>query len=301
MMEVATTRAKGTAQIVALARAISHRDPRLAGPDHLAAGLLGRMLRLVVWARPLRGLVVAAHRRSAPGGYGWVVARTRFIDERLNRELAEGVRQIVLLGAGYDTRAYRFGRSESVTFFEVDHPGTSARKRRRLARLFTTLPANVRYLSVDFETQSVSEALAPAGWRADRPTLFICEGVTPYLNARAIDALMALVAGAAPGSSVLFDYVYRSLIERTADYPGGRRVLAYAAAIGEPFRFGLDPPEVAGFLEGQGLVPELHLGPAEVRQRYLSGPNGVPLEDLLAFAGLVHARAGQAPRRPEDA
>lgn len=131
--------------------------------------------------------------------FGWVSARTRFFDAEVLDGLAWGVRQVVILGAGYDGRGLRF-RSPGVSFFEVDHPRTQADKRERLDRLAIDVDGIV-FAPHDLVAGGLSPALAGAGHDASRPTLFLAEGLLRYLpEATVHEVFEATRERAAPGS-----------------------------------------------------------------------------------------------------
>jgi methyltransferase (TIGR00027 family) len=132
---------------------------------------------------------------------GWITARTSFFDDAVLAAIDDGVGQIVVLGAGYDTRALRF-RSPGVRFFEVDHPATQADKRARLDRLGIA-PDDVTFVAADFTEPGLGDRLAAAGHRAEVATLFIIEGVLRYLPEQWFRALLATAAGRASAGSRL--------------------------------------------------------------------------------------------------
>jgi methyltransferase (TIGR00027 family) len=147
--------------------------------------------------------------RKLCAGMAWVVltdmraslaARTRFFDEQVMAAIGTGIRQVVILGAGYDDRAMRFA-TPGVLFFELDHPGTQADKRARVAALGADSAA--RLVAADFRTDDVAAALAAAGHDAAAPTLFVCEGLLVYFDAESIVAFLASVRAAAAAGSVL--------------------------------------------------------------------------------------------------
>jgi methyltransferase (TIGR00027 family) len=181
--------------------------------------------------------------------------RTRVLDDVLLGFVAQGGRQVILLGAGFDCRAARFRRElAGVTVFEVDHPATQAKKRRVLAGVES---ARTAYLAWDFERAPMTELegrLAAVGHDRALPTLTIWEGVTMYLTPDAIEATVAAVRGlSARGSPFAFTYFDRAAIDR----PPLRLAIvgAVAARLGEPFRFGWDPQELPGWLEARGFAP----------------------------------------------
>ena len=118
----------------------------------------------------------------------YVAMRSRFAEDAARRAIARGVRQIVVLGAGLDTFAYRVEPVEGLRVTEVDHPATQAEKRRRLAAAAIAAPSHVVYAACDFESESLAGALAASGFDAGRPSFFLWLGVVPYLTEPAIFA-----------------------------------------------------------------------------------------------------------------
>lgn len=181
----------------------------------------------------------------------WMQLRTRVIDDAVEQLAANGCRQVLLLGAGYDTRALRLlTGQDDLLFFEVDHPSTQAHKRAVLARE-RQQSARARYLAWDFEARPLSElpdALAALGHDAARPTLTIWEGVTMYLSRDAIEAsLQCIHALSAPGSRLVLTYFDRRAIE----HPNPLR--SFVARVGEPLRFGWNPGELGPHLAAHGF------------------------------------------------
>lgn len=184
---------------------------------------------------------------------GGVIARTRLIDEKVMAELPR-VRQAVILGAGFDSRAYRLPPMRQVTVFEVDHPATQAAKRRVVRRGAGERAGQVRFVPVVFGTDDPAGKLAGSGFEPGAATLVLWEGVTNYLDPAAVDATFRFLATAVgPGSPVVFTYVDRGVIDGTARFEGAQTTLRAVRRVGEPFTFGLDPAEVAGYLAERGF------------------------------------------------
>src|SRR5690242_19428209 len=129
----------------------------------------------------------------------------------------------MILGAGYDTRAYRFADElSSVRVFELDHPVTAAVKLARVRRAFGELPEHVTYVRADLEREDLGLALVRAGYASAARTLFIWSGVSFYLSAEAVDSVLGFVRqSSGPGSSIVFDYHYQGFTDGTGDYYGG--------------------------------------------------------------------------------
>lgn len=264
--------ASRTAEYVAVYRAIETLASRPRFRDPFAVAFLSRDLGLSVAAArfaPLRGLLVRYADRRAPGARTSAIARTCLIDDVVRRAVVRGVRQLVILGAGFDCRAHRMPELGDTVVFEVDRLDTQAAKHARLAR--APLPArdDVRYVAVDFLHDEVSDRLAEAGWDASAPTLFVWEGVTNYLTESAVAAQLSWIGRSAPGTTVVFTYVHRGLLDGSIGFEGGEQILANVRRLNEPWTFGLHPNEVASFLARTGLELVEDAGADDYRRRYL--------------------------------
>jgi methyltransferase (TIGR00027 family) len=143
-----------------------------------------------------------------PGFATYIAARTRFFDESLLGALDGGVRQVVIVGAGYDGRALRY-RKPGVRYFELDHATTQADKRERLRRVHAET-AGISFVPVNFGRDAIADALVAAGHSAEAATYFLCEGVTAYLPVSDLfDLVRALAGRAGPGSTLAIDIVER--------------------------------------------------------------------------------------------
>jgi methyltransferase (TIGR00027 family) len=251
-------RASFTAETVALMRALeTHRGPgrRLFSDPHAEPFTRGRLRVLARCSRVpgIGGVAAWAYDCVAgPGPRPSAVARTRFIDDVVTGR-APGVDQLVLLGAGFDTRAHRLPALAGVTTFEVDHPATQARKIAIVAG--EGLDARgVVYVPVDFERDRLDDALVASGFDPARPAVFVWEGVTNYLTATAVDATLATLRElAAPGSTLVVTYVHSGVLDGTATFREAGRWVHNVERAGEPWTFGLDPGEVPAFLRARGF------------------------------------------------
>jgi methyltransferase (TIGR00027 family) len=284
---------KGTAEVTAFARAAGHRDPVISNPDFLAERLLNLRYKLLL-IPGLRHLFLGYYDFIVPGMYLYHQARTLFLD-KLFLSAASDVRQIVILGAGMDTRPYRFaGRLKGVRVFEVDHPGTAEWKRQRLHRLGTGT-GHVTYATIDFNTDALEACLHRHNFDPGVPTFFLWEGVVMYLPVESVRRTLSLIAAAAPGSSVAFDYIYASSLARPRDFTGAEPYYRIVAHRNEPCLFGIDPEDVGPFLSEHGLTILSQIGPRELSRL-------VPPRALCDFLGIVHAgRNGTSPGRESTA
>ncbi|WP_081437988.1 class I SAM-dependent methyltransferase [Pseudofrankia asymbiotica] len=307
-----------TAQHVALFRALesARGQPRLFTDPYAAASLPPSHRLVVAAARlPAAGPRLARRverlidRRWPGGPRASAVARTRLIDDLVTDALAAGARQLVLLGAGYDSRAYRLlavragadpaaaGRGrEAVDVYEVDHPATQARKRRLVER---RVPAaargHVRFVAADLLRVGAADVLLAAGLRPDAPAVVVWEGVTNYLDAASVDATLTGLAGAlAPGSRVVFTYVDRRALDGTGTFSGVDEWAGTVRAAGEPFTFGLVPDELPGYLAARGLALTLDRSTRDAADRYLT-PLGRGGEPAAPFYRVAQAEVVSRP------
>lgn len=271
--------ASRTAETMALFRALETARPaedRLFD-DRLATLFLRPTLRTVVGLSRRHGvgsLVPRCIDFVWPGARSSGIARTRFIDDLLRAELRDGVGQIVILGAGFDCRAYRLPEIERTRVFEVDHPDTSRDKQRQLVQALGAMPAHVSFVATDFNRDRLEPALAASGYDSAQRACFIWEGVTNYLTADAVDLMFRWFGTKPIGSSVIFTYVHRRVLTHPDAFPGAQRVLRTTARLGEPWTFGLDPTEVGAYLSTRGLTLASDTGATEYRARYLAGRAG---------------------------
>jgi methyltransferase (TIGR00027 family) len=183
--------------------------------------------------------------------------------------MKQGVRQIVILGAGYDTYAYRCKTGPDTRVFEVDQPATQLRKLERLARASIPVPETLTFVSVDFEQQTLADRLIEAGCDPSLPSFFIWLGVVYYLTEESVAATLRYV-GSLPAAEIVFDYFTPSPedmspeLKAQAEAMGGR-----IAALGEPSRTRLDPDTLRADMKELGLHIVEDLAPKDIFNRFL--------------------------------
>ena len=248
-----------TAQAVTLYRALEMRrrpNDRIVS-DQYAQVFLNPALRAA--SGPL-GLALPAidlaERNSTTGLSTYVLCRHRFIDDHLTDALDDGVEQVIILGAGYDSRAYRFAdQLDGRPVFEVDLPPLSRRK----AEIVAAHPeyfghTSIHRVEIDFRTQSLSDQLHDAGFTAGAPTFVAWEGVAPYLSAEAVSATLASLGSLCGAGSVLAMDMWDG-VGGSGPLAALRRVGALAIAlVGEPVTFGIEPSRVGELLAPAGFT-----------------------------------------------
>lgn len=247
-----------------------------------------------VFVDPLAWTILGADRstilaKAEAAGRTWlrlfVAARHRFAEDGLAAAVDRGTRQVVVLGAGLDTFAYR-NPHPGVRVFEVDHPATAAWKAARLRESGITVPAGMVFAGCDFEHEDFLERLVASGFDAGSPAYVLWLGVVPYLTRDAVTATLRRIA-TIPDGEVAFDYAapmgrlgWRA---RRARRAFERRV----AALGEPLAGAYRPEEMDQLLRDAGFTEIEDLGPGEIATRYLR----VPADSPAGGGHVVRARA----------
>jgi methyltransferase (TIGR00027 family) len=227
--------------------------------------------------------------RAAPGARAAGIARTRWIDEEAAAAL-ETATQLVLLGAGFDTRAYRLAAAARATVFELDYPETSLAKQAILRTAKRSAPEHVRCIGIDFNRQSIAEVLIQAGFDNARPTCFIWEGVTNYLTAESIDGVLRQIWQTAGDNILLLTYIDRAVLDNPERFFGAARLIARLQSYGEPWTFGLHPDEIKPYLAARGFELVKDSGIVEVWLRAGRSSRGTRGYE---FYRLASARVGR--------
>jgi methyltransferase (TIGR00027 family) len=256
-------RFSATAFGAAIQRAVHQTEPK----PILIDPIVGRLLATI--PRPTEGNV---RERFGVVNSSVFVLRSRYAEDELEAAAKRGVGQYVILGAGFDTFAYRQpGYARDLTIYEVDHPVTQQGKREALQAAGIELPSNLRWAPIDFERQTLDQGLATAGFDANRPAFFSWLGVTQYLTLPAIEATLAYVASLPAGSTIVLTFVLPDSELQGDDLHmavGGARG---AASIGEPWLTRLRPSEIDGTARSLGFSEVEHLSPEAATARYFAG------------------------------
>jgi methyltransferase (TIGR00027 family) len=270
MQESAPSR---TAEVVCLFRALERRrDPAVRIlDDPYAHFFLGRSAKAALAAANAAGPFGELPSRFLPGLATFVLARHRFIDDALVGALKDGAEQVVILGAGYDTRAYRFAEElAGRPVFEVDFPSTGRRKDDLVRKHARDLPgALVRRVEVDFLNETFDGPLIRAGFEKGARTVVVWEGVSMYLTRAAVKQTLSIINGiCAPKSDLLLDFWFLldSADVRAAAHRFSANLLQF---LGEPVLFGIHPEDLAAFLERNGFTLVDLADAEELSRRYV--------------------------------
>ncbi len=272
--------------------------------DPLAREFLGMPLRILAGSRLLTRIALWCAERLIPGVPGEVLSRTQYIDDCLKARIEDGIEQLVILGAGYDSRPYRFEElKEKVLVFEVDHPATQEVKRKRVMRVLGHLPGNVIFVAIDFEKEKLQNRLFENGYDKNLKTFFIWEGVSYYLTARAVDETLAFVTNnSGTGSSIVFDYAFEKVLEGKSEVDQINRALkaweraAAPLTTDEHFVFGVEEGTIEEFLSVRGFSEIANMEHDFFESAYFKGRE--QSRDVSRICGFVHATVGSAESRP---
>ncbi|MBN2516780.1 MAG: SAM-dependent methyltransferase [Deltaproteobacteria bacterium] len=287
-IETTTSR---TAAWTCVSRAASslESDSHYRSDDHIALLLVPTSLKLLLHIPLIRRFFSQV---IAPKGvYEYTIARTRYIDSIFKQILVEGFDQILIFGAGFDTRALRF-RTETgaARIFELDVPITQKAKLGQYEKRGLSIPANVRFISIDFDKESLSEKLEEAWFSKDRRSLFVLEGLLMYLKPESVDGTFKVIERfAGEGSEVVFDYVRASVLRGAGSYYGQREIVKSVSKAGERWYFGIEEGELGQFLKKYGLRVCEHKDAQELERMYFTDVSGENVGRINATHCLVRA------------
>jgi methyltransferase (TIGR00027 family) len=259
-----------TAQIVTLIRAVlsSPEGGSILDDIYAAHFLQEPYAQILKTMRLPVGPLLYKILGSSTGAVGNVGGRTLFFDEEIKLATQEGITQVVVLGAGYDTRALRLQR-EGVRFFEVDHPATQADKRSKVAKLGLDYPPV--FVTVDFTKDDLAEQLKAAGFSTEQKTFFLWEGVTMYLSEPEVNqTLSALRAISAPQSLLAFDVNTANIPSMFHNIKTALRRAA-VSGFGEPWKLWMTAETIPDMLQKNGWQTKKLLSPKEIEALYLTG------------------------------
>ena len=285
-------KASNTAGYTCFSRACAtwEKDERFRGPDNMAEIFLPAFAKVILNVPVLRKAFMS---KVAPSGiYEYVIARTKLLDEIFLDGLAKRVHQIVILGAGMDTRALRFANKNGGTkIIELDIEKTQRPKIEIYKRKQVKLPDELVFASIDFNQQSLSEVLMRAGYQKGQESLFLWEGVTMYLNSDAVDGTLSFIKESTQkGSGVAFDYIYASVLRRENKYYGEKEIFDTVSRAGEGWTFGIEEGEIGKFLTERGFRMMSHYTPFELEERYFRADDGNTARKINGTHCIVQAK-----------
>ncbi|WP_291145985.1 class I SAM-dependent methyltransferase [Flavobacterium sp. UBA7680] len=207
--------------------------------------------------------------KKIPGAFSSGIARTKYIDELLQTAISNGAEQVIILGAGFDTRAVRLDFLKTIPVIEIDHPNTSNFKAEIYKSRIGQIPENVRFLQIDFNKQSLDELAIEHNLDFSKPTAVIWEGVTNYLTEEAVKSTFSFISKFAKNSYVIFTYVHKDILSKPESFLGGKKLLEDLEKLEEHWTFGFIPDELPAYLNQFDMQLLEDLGANEYRQKFL--------------------------------
>jgi len=283
-----------TALFAALRRTIAYKEFKNVqfGPDHLAKYFLPPHFRFFLKFKKIQANTKEKLSIALPGLNEYMIARTAYFDRLFKDALNNETPQIVLLGAGYDSRAYRFAElNQGTKIFELDIVPTQERKKKCLKKAKIDTPQQVTLVPINFNQDPLKNVLEKAGFQNHKKTLFIWEGVSYYLDAESVDATLEFVSKASHESFIAFDYTISISEENIKDSYG---VKEFAQTMkeqhaGEELMFSIDEGEIESYLEQRGLEIVEHLDNEEIERTFLLEENGSLLGKITGHFRFVLA------------
>ncbi|OPX58323.1 MAG: Leucine carboxyl methyltransferase [Methanobacterium sp. PtaB.Bin024] len=227
--------------------------------------------------------------RLFPGTQNSIVARVRYFDDYLQNCIDEGIEQLVILGAGYDTRAYRIvGLKEKVKVFEVDYQGTQKVKTEKIKEIFGSLPHHVTFVDADVGSEKLFKNLLKHRYNQTQKTLFIMEGLVYYLPPENVETLLSsIVQNSGSGSKIIFDYFPQSMVDGTCELEVGNLIYERVKQSGEPLKFGIKDGTVEEFLKERGFSHIQNVTSEDYKKAYFYGKN--ENREVCSLYSFVHA------------
>ncbi len=238
--------------------------------DPFALDFTSPAWRRIVVTKPLRWLVFERLLRILRPVEAQIVVRSRYAEDVLEQAIAGGIQQYVIVGAGFDSFALRRRDLESkIRIYELDHPDTQQIKRSRIGRV--GLPSNLEFVSVDFERETVADALARSTFKRECPAFFSWLGTTMYLsNSATYETIAAIARFAAPGSGLVFDYLIPDALLSEPEKLRVEKLRRLTQRQGEPLIGAIDPEDLSAMLASVGLEFVENLTAAQQEQRYFA-------------------------------
>ena len=251
--------------------------PQRLFEDKIVMDFLPRPVQFLLRRSAIRAVFLSLLEASAPGIRGAMLCRTRRIDDAVRNAIHQGLPALVILGAGLDTRPYRFTESADVNIVEIDLPSVQEFKKACLLRKFGALPSHVRFVPSDLNTEQLDTALETGRLNPSKPAIFLWEGVSQYLRPNAVDSVLCAIAKRPKGTVLVFTYVLQEVITGIYRFDRSEAFRKSASRRPEPWHFGIDPRQLKAFLAARGLSLRHDFGAEEHQTDYLR-PVGRKLE-----------------------
>ena len=261
-----------TAEWTCVTRAASYleKNPHYRSNDHIALELVPRGFKVMLKVAAFRRLFT---RKVAPAGiYEYVIARTRYIDDAYRRALKDDFDQILIFGAGFDSRALRFLPDSKYTHvFELDSARTQQAKQEQYDKRGLDIPSNLTFIPINFEKESLVDKLRDNGFDKKAHSLFVLEGLLMYLDSASVHETFKLIKKfSCPQSRVVFDYVYASVLRQENTCYGEKAIYKSVSGADEKWQFGIEEDDIKSFLKKYDLTLLDHKNAHDLEKLYFT-------------------------------
>jgi methyltransferase (TIGR00027 family) len=279
-----------TARVTRFTRAMSYFDknPVYKTDDYIAPILIPARYKVVV-RNPLTRYIYMK-RFGDSGVYEYIIARTRIIDD-IFRNLSADIQQVLIFGAGFDSRAVRFRDNlHHAAVYELDYPSTQQNKIKRYRQMKIAVPPNLNFIPIDFRQEDLSQALDAAGFRKNEPGLYLLEGLIFYLEPDTVDGIFNCIREySGKGSILVFDYLFASVLRRENICYGEKRCYQFVILEGEEYRFGIEKGQIPDFLSKYGFKPLEEYDASRMENIYFTDATGSRITRVNGMHTLVVA------------
>ena len=280
-----------TAEMTCMTRAASFCEKTLQykSNDYIAPKLLPKFFMPFIKVGLLRKFFT---NKFPLGMYEYVISRTKFIDSVFQNAVSSEFDQILIFGAGFDSRGIRFaGSNKKTIIFELDAPVTQEAKIGQLKKRGVEIDPHITFISIDFNKESLEDKLIKSGFKENKKSLFVLEGLTMYLNPEAIDSTFHVIDQfAGVGSEVVFDYVYSSVLRGENSCYGESAVLNQLKDTNEPWSFGIEKGKLGSFLNDKNLKLICSLNSEDLENRFFKDKHGNNMAKVNGTHCIVHAK-----------
>jgi len=240
----------GTAKMTCFTRAVSYyeKESYYRSNDYIAPKLVPLLLTSLLKLNPIRRLY--NNKISPKGIYEYTIARTKFFDSVFYKAVQNKYEQILIFGAGFDSRGLRFLSNDSVSkVFELDMPIIQSNKIEQLKKRKIMIPPDIIFIPMDFNKESLTDRLLDYGFKKNKKNLFLLEGLLMYLTEQAVNSTFQIIDEfSAAESEILFDSIYLSVLRRENLFYGEQDIYNYVSKVGEGWTFGIEKSQIELFL-----------------------------------------------------
>ncbi len=282
-----------TAGFTTYFRACSNKEKerQIRGPDYLAKIF---HVGSAKWKLKMSRILLPILKRYLPGTYEWVAARTFMLDDIFKKALIDNWDQIIILGAGFDSRSYRFkDLIKDTKLFEIDLPTTQTMKKFILDKIEIEIPEHLHFIPINLNKENLDQLITGGDFKPKAKNLFIWEGVTEYLTEESVDDTLSFIRkNSLPSSQLAFTYIYKEILEGNFKYYGSREIVKMVSKFGEPYQFGIYEGKIEQFLRERGFKLVKNYSAEELEEKYflddkgkshgkINGNNAIALAEVI--------------------